>query len=72
MSPLRALGVMGVAAGVVGDQAEADEEMSVKQRLILAGGSAVGGAGEMVGDMTDIQLAADAIQVTGEFFLYLQ
>ena len=58
-------GVVGVAAGVVGDQAEADEDMSIQQRLALAGGSALGGAGEMVGDMTDVPLAGDALQVAG-------
>lgn len=55
-----------MAAGVVSDQAEADEDMSIQQRLALAGGSTLGGAGEMVGDMTDIPLAGDALQVAGE------
>ena len=32
------------------DQAEADEDMSLKQRAMLAAGSALEGASEMVGD----------------------
>ena len=41
---------MLLAAGrVVKDQAEADEEMSIKQRVALAGGSAIGGTGEALG-----------------------
>ena len=52
---------MSTAAGVARDQAEADEDMSVKQRLILAGGSAVGGASEMV----DNEVIASAMEVTG-------
>ena len=43
------------------DQAEADEDMSIKQRLVLAGGSAVGGASEMV----DNEVIASAMEVAG-------
>ena len=43
------------------DQAEADEDMSIKQRLILAGGSAVGGASEMV----DNEVISSAMEVAG-------
>ena len=46
---------------MAGDQAEADKEMSIKQRLVLAGGSAVGGASEMV----EIEIVANAMEVTG-------
>ena len=49
-------GVLATAGGVVKDQAE---DMSVKQRLVLAGGSALSGASEMV----DI---AGAMEVGGE------
>ena len=34
------------------DQAEADEDMSLKQRLVLAGGSTLEGTSEMVGNET--------------------
>ena len=44
------------------DQAEADEDMSIKQRLILAGGSAVGGASEMV-DNEVISSAMEGVHV---------
>lgn len=43
------------------DQAEADEDMSLKQRLVLAGGSALTGASEMV----DNEAIAGAMQVGG-------
>ena len=62
-SPLPA--VVGVAAGVVNDQAEADEEMSLKQRLVLAGGSALAEGGGAVDDLTGVSLAADALEVAG-------
>lgn len=58
--------VVGMAGGVVTDQAEADEEMSVKQRLILAGGSALAEGGGVVSDLTGVQLAADGLEVAGE------
>lgn len=57
---------MGVAGGVVSDQADADEDMSVKQRLLLAAGSTLTEGSDLVGDQTDIQLVAEAIEVTGQ------
>ena len=41
------------------DQLEADEDLSLKQRLVLAGGSAVEG----VGEVTEI----DAVGIAGMF-----
>lgn len=55
-------GVLSTAAGVTRDQAEADEDMSIQQRLILAGGSTLEGTSEMV----DNDILADALEVTGE------
>lgn len=48
---------------MVKDQAEADEDMSLKQRLVLAGGSTLSGASEMV----DNEVVAGAMEVGGEF-----
>lgn len=45
------------------DQAEADEGMSLKQRMVLAGGSTLGGASEMV----DNEILAGALEVAGEY-----
>ena len=59
--------IVGMAGGVVTDQAEADEEMSVKQRLILAGGSVLAEGGGAVGDLTGVQVAADGLEVAGEY-----
>ena len=53
--------MISTAGGVARDQAEADEDMSIKQRLVLAGGSAVGGASEMV----DNEVIANAMEVAG-------
>lgn len=53
--------MISTAGGVARDQAEADEDMSIKQRLVLAGGSAVGGASEMV----DNEVIASAMEVAG-------
>lgn len=58
--------VVGMAGGVVSDQAEADEDMSVKQRLVLAGGSVLAEGGGAVGDLTGVDLAADGLEVAGE------
>lgn len=55
-----------MAGGVVSDQADADEDMSVKQRLLLAAGSTLTEGSGLVGDQTDIQLVAEAIEVTGQ------
>ncbi len=59
-------GVVSAVGGVVSDQADADEDMSVKQRLILAGGSVLNEGGGLVEDLTGQQLAADALTVAGE------
>ena len=48
--------------GVITDQAEADEDMSLKQRLVLAGGSAMTGASEMV----DNEIISGAMEVAGK------
>ena len=55
--------MISTAGGVARDQAEADEDMSIKQRLVLAGGSAVGGASEMV----DNEVIANAMEVAGSY-----
>ena len=47
---------------MVKDQAEADEDMSLKQRLVLAGGSALSGGSEMV----DNEVLAAVMEVGGE------
>ena len=60
-------GALSTAGGVLHDQAEADEDMSIKQRLVLAGGSALTGASEMV----DNDIVADAMEVAGEFECHL-
>lgn len=57
---------MGVVGGVVNDQGEADDEMSVKQRLVLAGGSALSEGGGAVGDLTGVEVAAETLDVAGE------
>lgn len=57
---------MGVVGGVVHDQGEADDDMSVKQRLLLAGGSTIGEVGGAVGDLTGVEVVADALDVAGE------
>ena len=44
------------------DQAEADEGMSFKQRVALAGGSALSGASEVV----DNDIISGALQVGGK------
>ena len=59
-----ATGVLNTASGVLKDQAEADEDMSLKQRLVLAGGSTLSGASEMV----DNEVIAGAMEVGGESF----
>lgn len=54
-------GVLSTAAGVTRDQAEADTDMSIQQRLILAGGSTLEGVSEMV----DNDILADTLEVAG-------
>lgn len=53
--------MLSTAAGVLHDQAEADENMSLQQRLILAGGSTLEGTSEMV----DNEVISGAMQVGG-------
>ena len=43
------IGVLTAAGRVVRDQADADEDLSIKQRVALAGGSAIEGTGEALG-----------------------
>ena len=54
--------MLSTAAGVTRDQAEADSDMSVQQRLILAGGSTLEGVSGMVED----EILADTLEVAGE------
>ena len=56
--------------GCVHDQGEADEDMSVKQRLLLAGGSALSEGGGAVGDLTGVDVAADVLDVAGIYYIY--
>ena len=48
--------------GVITKQAEADEDMSLKQRLVLAGGSAMTEASELV----DNEIISGAMEVAGK------
>ena len=57
---------MGAVGGVVHDQGEADDEMSVKQRLVLAGGSALSEGGDAVGDVTGLEVVAEILEVAGK------
>ena len=57
--------MLATAGGVAKDQAEADEDMSLKQRALLAGGSTLNGASEMV----DNDVLAAVLAVGGEFFV---
>ena len=61
--------MVGAIGGVVSDQADADDDMSVQQRLLLAGGSALNEGGDLVGELTGVQVAADALTVAGEFLI---
>jgi len=58
--------VVGVVGGVVHDQGEADDDMSVKQRLLLAGGSTLAEGSGAVRDLTGVDAAADVLEVAGE------
>ena len=53
---------MTTVGNVLVDQSEADEDLSVTQRLALAGGSALEGAADFAGD---IQPLADTLTVAG-------
>ena len=60
---------MLIAAGtVVKDQGEADEDLSAKQRVALAAGSAIGGTSEALGATVgeDVQPLVDALDVTSK------
>ena len=52
---------MTTAANVLKDQADADPELSLKQRLVLAGGSTLEGAADMV----PIEAVGSVMQVAG-------
>ena len=49
---------------MVKDQASADKDTTVAQRLALAGG----GAAKGVGDVVDNEVVADALKVGGRYF----
>lgn len=51
------------AGDMVKDQASADKDTTVAQRLALAGG----GAAKGVGDIVDNEVAADALKVGGRY-----
>ena len=57
-------GVLNTAGGVVHDQGEADEDMSVQKRLVLAGGSGLEGASGMV----DNEAVSKTMEATGREF----
>ena len=59
--PIIHTGVMTTAATVLVDQADADPDLSIGQRLALAGGSALEGAGDAVG----IDGVTEVLQVAG-------
>ena len=61
-------GVLLAAGRVVRDQADADEDLSIKQRVALAGGSAIGGTGEALGATLgeEFQPLVDALDVTSK------
>ena len=63
--PLYTVGVLTAAGRVVRDQADADEDLSIKQRVALAGGSAIGGTGEALGATLgdEFQPLTDALDV---------
>ena len=55
------VGVATTAANVLKDQADTDPDLSLKQRLVLAGGSTLEGAADMV----PIEAVGDVMQVAG-------
>ena len=59
--------MLSTAAEVAKDQAEADEDMSLKQRMVLAAGSTLTGASGMV----DNEIIAGAMEVGGELWGYM-
>ena len=54
---------MNVAGTVLEDQADGDIDLSIKQRLVLAGGSTLAGAGEEVG----IEGVSETLEVAGMY-----
>ena len=57
-----ALAAMTTVGNVLVDQSEADGDLSITQRAVLAGGSALEGAADFAGD---IQPLADTLTVAG-------
>ena len=58
------------AANVVQEQAEADEDTSLQQRLLMGGGTALGGASEM----TNNDIASGKLGLTSarRFFIIIE
>ena len=54
---------MNVAGTILEDQADADTDLSIKQRLVLAGGSTLAGVGEEVG----IEGVSETLEVAGMY-----
>ena len=67
------IGVLTAAGRVVRDQADADEHLSIKQRVALAGGSAIGGTREALGATLgeEFQPLTDALDVTSRSIVVL-
>ena len=61
------IGAMVTVGAVLKDQADADPDLSVKQRLILAGGSTLEGASEFVPD----EVGAGVLQVARAYIFIL-
>ena len=59
---LNSSAAVNLVGGVLVDQSEADEDLSVTQRLGLAAGSTIQGAGGFAGDMEPL---SDAFDVAG-------
>ena len=62
------VGVLTAVGRIVRDQADADEDLSIKQRVALAGGSAIGGTGEALGATLgeEFQPLTDALNVASQ------
>lgn len=60
--PCSSSAAVNLVGGVLVDQSEADRDLSAKQRLGLAAGSTIQGAGGFAGD---IEPLADALDVAG-------
>ena len=61
-STYNVIAAMTTVGNVLVDQSEADEDLSITQRVALAGGSALEGAADFAGD---IQPLADTLTVAG-------